>query len=206
MKLVVCTALLLSTASFAAGCISQVYHEDDTSSEIGHQDAPVLHDTDSNDIEDTYADVWLGSLEFFDFWCGIPQSTYIEQGGSNVARRKRKRRESHDPVIDINTYKLDHSFVYFRGVAYEFGPGRRLTYTRGGLQRNVTACPMTTWTEKGRSSCSSEQVETMASGYIESVGGYNLLFNNCHHFAKWLLQKLVSNECELSGQNDSDYS
>ena len=142
--------------------------------------------------------MWQGSLDFVDFWCGVPDSSYIQDIGNSAddnANRRKRQATNTERVVNINTYQLDHSFVYYLGESYEFGPGYDLVYTRGGVERSPLGCPVT-WNYHGESSCTREEAEELAAWY-QKRNTYNLLLNNCHHFAEWLMQRLVSDLCTI---------
>lgn len=145
--------------------------------------------------EGEFLEVWKGSVDFINYWCGIPESSYHSDEPDD---KQRRRRETSDDV-DINKYSLDHSLVLFRGKCFEFGPGNDLMYVRGGVGRMAEGCPVT-WTRIGQSKCTMKEAEDMAA-YQQAQQGYHLLWNNCHHFTEWLLHKLVNNQCSVTIAN-----
>ncbi|XP_041483666.1 uncharacterized protein LOC121430465 [Lytechinus variegatus] len=151
-----------------------------------------------NFYDDEGGEVWQGSVDFIDYWCGIPETSYHVD--SQDTKRRQLRDISED--IDINNYRLDHSIVLFRSKSFEFGPGVDLVYDRGGVGRNAEGCPVS-WTRYGQSKCTVEEAEEMAALH-QAQYGYHLLWNNCHHFAEWFLRKLVTNQCSLAPEYNKD--
>ena len=92
---------------------------------------------------DPEADIWLGEMEFVNLFCGTGRSmppilsgvgTQIRGIGSAIGgifqRQRRQAANGQTPTDinqltaeELNKYKLDHSLLYFRGKAYEWGAG-----------------------------------------------------------------------------------
>ena len=92
-------------------------------------------------LTEPIADIWLGELEFVDLFCGtnrVMPSIFTDtidtvSNAFNGLLNLKKKRSTGDPAEiraedltqeELNKYKLDHSLLYFRGHAFEWGAGR----------------------------------------------------------------------------------
>ncbi|PIK32881.1 hypothetical protein BSL78_30307 [Apostichopus japonicus] len=140
------------------------------------------------------SDIWIGELEFVDFFCGWPYEINTKQkreiGNGNVVVERLTPEE-------INTLKLDHSFVYFRGQTFEWGASMMVNFNNGTINRRSQECPNAVWRRQGDSACSLQQAQKLATKFYEIFGEYNLLTNNCHIFAEWFMRNLSSGNCKF---------
>lgn len=85
--------------------------------------------------------------------------------------------------------------VYFRGMTYEFGDNVNLQ--EGGIGRTDTlSCPIAIYTNTGSSTCTASQATELAKWYHTNPDHtYDFFLDNCHHFAEWLINRLLNNEC-----------
>jgi hypothetical protein len=84
-----------------------------------------------------------------------------------------------------------HRLFRYRGHVFEWGSGARGFHV--GPAESVTDCPVT-WedTPAGRSDCPPESLANWTGDYRRRYGGYNILTNNCHHFANRAAALLLS--------------
>lgn len=141
------------------------------------------------------SDIWLGELEFVDFFCGWPYDV--------TNRQKRAVQEGREAVPkrltpdELNTLKLDHSFVYFRGQTFEWGASMMVNFNNGTINRYSSECTNAVWRRQGNSACSLKQAQQLASKFYQIFGSYNLLTNNCHNFAEWFMRNLSEGNCKF---------
>ena len=116
---------------------------------------------------------------------------------SSGSSSKRKRSVSISP---------SHWFVEFRGFVYEFGS----SYGTHELDVNDPNYKYGPGGEKvlseelvGSSSCTRDQVNSFVKRWLDANPKYNLLSNNCQHFAKELLKELGIN-CSNRGRREVD--
>ena len=115
---------------------------------------------------------------------------------SSGSSSKRKRSLSLSP---------SHWFVEYRGFVYEFG----LTYGTHELDVNDPNYKYgpgeKVLSEElvGSSSCTRDQVNSFVKRWRDANPNYNLLSNNCQHFAKELLKELGRN-CPNRGRREAD--
>ncbi|XP_041484549.1 uncharacterized protein LOC121431115 [Lytechinus variegatus] len=155
-------------------------------------------------LTEPMADVWLGAIEFVDFTCGLPTKpdTPNEQPTANPLRNvpsnyaNQIAQSMKLPTGKVNPYKFDHSFVYFRGKTFEWGASVVYDYGEATIGRDPHVCPAI-WSLQRGSNCTLDQAEKMARDFGPIHGAYHLFTNNCHHFAEWLMKKLIAGDCIL---------
>lgn len=94
------------------------------------------------------SDIWIGELEFVDFFCGWPYEINTRQK-RELENRNAEVVESLAPE-EINTLKLDHSFVYFRGETFEWGASMLVDFNNGTIKRRSEECPNAVWMRQVR--------------------------------------------------------
>jgi hypothetical protein len=126
------------------------------------------------------------------FWFGT-QSLLCLTSPSHVAINNRNAdRFKRQASISRADWHYIHRLIYYKQHVFEWGAGARGYYV--GPHAAVTDCP-TTWEvlPAGHSTCSVEQLRLFATSYKRTYGGYNLLANNCHHFANRAALLLLRN-------------
>eukprot|EP00057_Strongylocentrotus_purpuratus_P035655 XP_800406.1 PREDICTED: uncharacterized protein LOC586717 [Strongylocentrotus purpuratus] len=153
-------------------------------------------------LNEPMADVWLGAMEFIDFTCGLPKNPDkpVEQPTANPLLNlptdytNQIAQSMKLPTGKVNPYKFDHSFVYFRGKTFEWGASIIYDYSTANIGRDPHVCPAI-WSLQRGSNCTLSQVENLAAKFGPIHGAYHLFTNNCHHFAEWLMKKLIAGDC-----------
>eukprot|EP00057_Strongylocentrotus_purpuratus_P013301 XP_011667775.1 PREDICTED: uncharacterized protein LOC105439909 [Strongylocentrotus purpuratus] len=127
------------------------------------------------------------SISFGDFGCNVPSSSFTGN------KKKKFKRD-----VDLGKWKWKHSMVYFRGKTYEFSYNN-VYFREGGIGRtNPLSCPGVKRSNAGRSRCTSSQATELARWYQRN-NRYNFIYNNCHYFAEFLINRLLDNECDGYG-------
>ncbi|XP_041483911.1 uncharacterized protein LOC121430648 [Lytechinus variegatus] len=125
-----------------------------------------------------YSNVYHWHIKFKDFPCGVPSSSWSG----------RRKRDTY-----LNKWALKHSMVNFRGKYYEWG-NDDVIYRDGGIGRQGRSYCYGQKSYVGRSRCTKEQADRLGAWYSRN-NVYWFLFNNCHHYAEWLINRLVNNRC-----------
>nr|XP_054772553.1 uncharacterized protein LOC129280575 [Lytechinus pictus] len=128
-----------------------------------------------------YADVYHWHMRADEFLMNVP-------GYPATGRRRRD--------VYLNKWRPRHSVVLFRKKCYEWGPPtwryHHVSYSDGGIGRTQ----IYGWkTFIGTSHCTQEQADSLGRWYMRRYPTHRLLFNNSHHYAEWLINKLVNNRC-----------
>jgi len=106
------------------------------------------------------------------------------------------------PSKALARYNLEtvHRMLAYKGMVYEWGVA--------GSAWSISTSPyypdcQTTWEEEpaGTSYCESQNLVTFTESYSMTYGNYELLTNNCHHYANRIVALLTSSECGLSYGN-----
>jgi len=126
------------------------------------------------------------------FWFGTQSLRCLTSSANDNGGRQRNRMRRQTGSIDRPDWHYIHRLIYYKHHVIEWGAGARGYYI--GPHAAVTECP-TTWEvlPAGRSTCSVAQLRLFATSYKRQYGGYNLLANNCHHFANRAARLLVNN-------------
>lgn len=98
-----------------------------------------------------------------------------------------------------------HRLVFYRGLTFEWGTGTRgYHFDRNGAV-SVRDCDVT-WERRpaGESDCPVSRVVDFTLRYRSRFGPYNLLTNNCHHFANRVSKLLTDGRCVVSGERTEE--
>lgn len=106
---------------------------------------------------------------------------------SSIREKRAARRTTLNP---------NHRIVYYKGQVFEWGTGSNGYHV--GHQAVTRDCPVK-WEREpaGYSHCPLRAARNFIHGYRTRYGGYNLLTNNCHHFANRLSHLLSSSSCTV---------
>ena len=98
-----------------------------------------------------------------------------------------------------------HRLVYYNGTYFEWG-NREQGYHFGQSPASPE-CPIT-WEDEpaGTSSCSKEVIEEFSREYRAKYGRYNLILNNCHHFANRVAIILTQEDCKIGHDKWSSFA
>ena len=139
------------------------------------------------------------------FWFGTQSLNCLRSSSQERDTRRQGRgrvRFGRDTIRRPDWHYI-HRLIYYRQHVFEWGAGARGYYI--GPHAAVPDCP-TQWEVQpaGRSACSYARLEDFATGYKRRYGGYNLIANNCHHFANRAAELLASNCTTLTTGDAED--
>jgi len=181
--------------------ISELIHNDlqdiqiDLSGLVNASNLPSFEEL--SELSDSIFDSELASVDISDLSNKISNITsnwFGRRVGSRVRRSVTSR--------PMARYNLDtaHRILAYKGMVYEWGLAPN-TYSI--LPTPYYPDCQTTWEEEpaGTSLCESQNLVTYTESYRTTYGNYDLLTNNCHHYANRIVALLTSGECGLSQGN-----
>lgn len=133
------------------------------------------------------------------FWFGT-QSLFCINSKTGFLPHLSKRSIIHqDPSPTFafpsrSNLRYVHRLLFYRGMTFEWGTGVQGHHL--GYGASVRDCSVT-WERSpaGESHCPVSKVTNFTLGYRNRFGPYNLLTNNCHHFANRISKLLMEEDC-----------
>lgn len=137
------------------------------------------------------------------FWFGKQSITCMKSKPGaflppGISKRSVIYQDSPDTSGYPSRYSLlyKHRLIFYRGTTFEWGTGVQGHHVGDGA--SVRDCPVT-WERlpAGESHCPVSKVVNFTSSYRGRFGPYNLLTNNCHHFANRVSKLLSKGNCAV---------